>query len=803
MDFLNLLPEVRSANSSSRKSIQRYLQNLKSPSGLWFAKMDDSKPEPQFRVETDSLDINYVPWLTEEKKAKGLTYRELRRTNKDKVAELRKEMTEQLWALVNNPDGTKRKEKDTSFKGKTVALFNDDESKRFNESQEMDKFIKEVEETGLLIIDREGYDWSALKDIRCKDKDNKTATSIVQFGSILGSSIFVAVFYDCRFAHDDIFKDHITEAEHDELFGISGAHIPEKLVELLKESSIVKVQSSVYDDIVLLEKMLEIKIPLWCDLQNIYIMHQETKKPEEKGNKCGVSVIAKELGLPNAEQELRVDKFFKWKSPRNKKWSQWTTRQILYDLTDVLAPAIYLLECGVAHAEKEGMLTEKTNILVYIREELLYMLNEPSYGRVGKPKYWAWPHIRTEYGFGEESDEDEVFVDMDQHRDLPPWRPGVRLENYTLPGPRLCRNIRQLTTLLGSDRYIMWQRPEALPCHLCPPSVDRLATAKKIHEEFNPVKAPEHNVFKFPYSRQDKYATVKLLGEKREQRNTGKSGLGELARASGPKEFVRYLYSLPERKDLEGDPGPVVEEEVYEVEEPEDDDEPEITFEDFRPRHQIEKSVSEDAQVSQEDFVPRHVLESKRASVNVQVSHDDPQEGPSEDLREKLKRVRKQSQVSHEEKSVESDVDKHRKKARLINITNDRSPMFHGRCLICGELAHGDKGHLAAQCTAKVRCDYKLCATKAKHNLLVCETISSRCDACKARGHFKEAHLQYDPVSLASIFFAWNHLNAMTSLPVLAKGAEGEGRYPTDEEMRFGYFVLRGEMGICAKEIAY
>ena len=239
--------------------------------------MDVDTPVPQFTVDTESLDFNYVPWLSDERRAQGMEYREMKLITKDNVKELRKEMTEQLESLVKKPSGFNRRSRDTTFKGKTVALFKDEESEQFNESEEMQHFIEEVESTGVLIIDREGYNQNDLKKIRCTDMRNKNATSIVQFGTLLGSSIFVLVRYDCRFAHDDLYKDQVTEAEHDEHYTLSGARIPRKLVELLKEPSVIKVQSNVYDDIKLLEMMLDIKVRSWVDIQNVFIMHQRTK----------------------------------------------------------------------------------------------------------------------------------------------------------------------------------------------------------------------------------------------------------------------------------------------------------------------------------------------------------------------------------------------------------------------------------------------------------------------------------------------------------------------------------------------
>ena len=169
-----------------------------------------------------------------------------------------------------------------------------------------------------------------------------------------------------------------TEEFHHNNLKIHGAPIPEELIELLKDPHVIKAQSNIVGlakapgDIDKLQKMLDISIPSFLEIQNLVHVRFPTEA------KCGMDSLQALMQLMPGSKALREEGRKCWQSPRGFPWTMWSSRMVYYDAADVMTPALFLLYLG-----KEMMTLEHTsdeaNALPYIRELCLQYLNEPSH----------------------------------------------------------------------------------------------------------------------------------------------------------------------------------------------------------------------------------------------------------------------------------------------------------------------------------------------------------------------------------------------------------------------------------------
>jgi hypothetical protein len=316
-----------------------------------------------------------------------------------------------------------------------------------------------------------------------------------------------------------------TAWQYKDSFHNYGVAVPNIVVDWLKDGSIIKVQSQIirtdgsFGDIDRLERLLDIKICSFVELQNLTvawypqrdsICHQGRCGGQEFGsrrlldqhvNVCHGGSVQKKSGNSFLAEMLDVvpaDKHYKkitgqeiWKVNRRKKWSQWSAALRYYDVSDVLVPAIFLLKVGIDVVHKERATCSSTNILPYLRQVLLLLKNEPSLvvKRKDGPQNKYFPFKDwTGFNFND--------VHLSEARSFP-WRPGMSLPNgLSVEGQVISRNLRQLAGELIADPYSLGLSFDDLSEPYRPPAqyADRLKQAKQVWKRTpfcSPPEVPE------------------------------------------------------------------------------------------------------------------------------------------------------------------------------------------------------------------------------------------------------------------------------------------------------------------------
>ena len=405
---------------------------------------------------------------------------------------------------------------------RVATLFIGDKEQDFLKSEAFMSLRKSVMDFGVLFIDTEFTDGETLKKFGCQQQVSSGTIDLIQLGGISGHAALLQVRYDCREIHGCVCdknclvgKCKLNDLRHkpwesQHLFKNYGVPVPEEIITWLKDDSILKVQSGIvntdgsYGDIERLELLLGVKIKGFVELQNLTVAwfpqrdtvcrQQGCEKKDFKhlplldqhvddvhgGNvqkRSGNSFLAEMLDVVRADVHYKkVMKKPIWRVDRRKPYSRWPAALKFYDLSDVLVPAMFLLQVGVDVVMKERATCSATNIIPYLRQVLLLYKNEPSLviHRKESPPGKYFP-FRDWSGYGCED------IHLSEAGAFP-WRPGMNLPSgIKIDGQIISRNLRQLASELTADVYRLGLGFEDLAEEYRPPSrlADRLWVAKR------------------------------------------------------------------------------------------------------------------------------------------------------------------------------------------------------------------------------------------------------------------------------------------------------------------------------------
>jgi hypothetical protein len=441
-----------------------------------------------------------------------------------------------------------------------VTHFIGDAESDFLGSSVFQDLLKSVQETGVLFLDTEFTDARTLQSYGCKQAVSSGTIDLIQLGSLSGHAALLQVNYDCREAHGCVCEKNCrmgkcdlnimihTAWQYKDSFRNYGVKVPNIVVDWLQDKSIIKVQSQIirtdgsFGDIERLERLLDIKVCSFVELQNLTvawypqrdsICHQRGCGDRDFGSRrlldqhvieCHGGNVQKKSGNSFLAEMLDIipaDKHYKkitgqeiWKVNRRKKWSQWSAALRYYDVSDVLVPAVFLLKVGTDIVCKERATCSSTNIIPYIRQILLLLKNEPSLvikRKDGPPnKYFPF---KDWSGFGCDN------IRKSEARSFP-WRPGMSHPNGTkVDGQIITRNLRQLAGELIVDPYTLGLSFDDLNKGYRPPAryADRLELARSAWIK-RPVCSPPkvHNVcYEFQTHR---FGYIKDRAESRKRR---------------------------------------------------------------------------------------------------------------------------------------------------------------------------------------------------------------------------------------------------------------------------------------------
>ena len=140
---------------------------------------------------------------------------------------------------------------------RVATLFIGDNVNTFLTSPAFLALRRDVADFGILFIDTEFTDANTLKSMGCSQRAGPGTMDLFVLGGMSGAVALLQVQYDCRQAH----KCHCLDAcgskscpsvvsshapwEHGDLFHNYGVSVPEIVVDWLKDTSVLKVQSQV------------------------------------------------------------------------------------------------------------------------------------------------------------------------------------------------------------------------------------------------------------------------------------------------------------------------------------------------------------------------------------------------------------------------------------------------------------------------------------------------------------------------------------------------------------------------------
>ena len=786
------------------------------------------------------FDVMSSPWIKDKDRAEGETWRNLRRMNRRAAEQAADKIYGRLRSYIyEERNGVERKRPSKAkFNDDIGVLFDRKRADTFVALPTFNRLVREVHETGILILDTEGPDADTIKRIGCKQKNAQWSVYLCQFSSLFGTSIFVRPEHDCRDLHKcqcghspgrcpvedkcrcdpDVYEEcpmgmcpkrssAMTELDHIQLSQTHGCLLPKEIIALLLDPAIIKVQSNITGsttnpgDLEKLEEMLKIKIPSWVELQNLFAMrypsrsnhctvctedffdedekelHDEQVHGGNRNAKSGISELARKFGLPAGDAELKVDGMASWRSPRHKPYTLWTARQKYYDALDVMLPAAFLLKLAVEVTKCEPSTGPYTSVMPYLRQVLLLFKNEPSHTvlRPDSPPGKYWPWKDTFVNF----DGDSVLLSLDHNF---PWHPACPVQGRTLRGPLVVRNLRQLSIALMDDAYRVTCDPTMVAEEFRPPPVDPVEKAKENHPFKNPVGRPRQEFFRYQQGgegfSQPRLLTRTILTAKRARKHDPVP-LTKLEKTCGPAAQTRPKRELVPTKTETSGP----------------------SFEDFRPR-------------SARTIEPRNEAPSRGlmspSDRKRRFEEADEHRGPVASgwtSRPSTSRQAESPIPSTSTATPSTTVDRSdgdhppaKKKRKTKDYTTVETPNFYGRCYRCGLDVYFAYGHKIADCKEAVRCDYPVCTgNRNTHATLVCKDLHRVCIYCRRRGHAPEAHQQHDLVSLEVIFRLWQPFGVFTSLPLLANTNHWRSKEIEPEEYRFGVYNRSLNHGVADK----
>ena len=496
-------------------------------------------------VDNTVVDVHIHPWLTEEKRKQGETWRELEHMDAMDAEVMKDIIHRDLYNLIYKDRGTYKVKKPkfaTLCKDdRTLILFDKGEEETVNAKEYLELFCKQVINTGLMFVDTEGSDQKMWKGIGCRQDNTLYHVALVQFGTIKGQRILIRTLYDCRKAHKE--GKRMTEQEHEDAHEINGVPIPQCLINLLKDEWVYKIQSNITGpanspgNAQKLGRMLGIRVKSLIELQNLFFLRYG------RCSKSGMDALCTKMGLHTGTDILYEEyKRRSWTTPRGDPKKKWTARMYYYDLVDVMVPAMFCLDLAVKLHSKEPAASSKGGVLEHLRLVLHLLRDEPSFTRSGSRRPFPW---FIEKPFVEYDNDDLYYRDQDDaikwRAIFPfPWRPGmvVTNTNYGL-GPAPVRNLRQLAGLIIDDAYklkaIKMVKKSMRPTDKRSPT----EIAKEVHAFENPVTTPDFEYFaKEPYDRTDRFRTVNILHEQREYRAKGSNEAGPQEQAAGPSRYL-------------------------------------------------------------------------------------------------------------------------------------------------------------------------------------------------------------------------------------------------------------------------
>ena len=388
--------------------------------------------------------------------------------------------------------------------------FVGDSEDKFLNSPAFQALRQSVLDFGVLFVDTEFASKRSLEKLGCRQAVASGTIDLVQIGGLTGHVALIQVNYDCRDLHGCVCDKNCAPGkcklniirheawEFQSSFKNYGAGIPQEVIDWFRDKSVFKVQFKVqsnvirtdgaYGDLDRLENLLGIKIPCFVELQNVTLAWYPQTDKASTQRKSSISFLAERLGIKPADKHYEALTGRKiWSVERRKPYQQWVAALRFYDISDVLVPAVFLLQVGLDIVGKEKATCSATNIAPYLRQALMIFKDEPSLavGRKNIPAGKYCP-FKDWYGF------DHSNVELSDAGSFP-WRPGMKLPSgVEVPGPVIIRNLRQLALQLLMDPFPSCGGLEEIAEPYRPPPhyVNRLDMAREIWTDHPVCEAP-------------------------------------------------------------------------------------------------------------------------------------------------------------------------------------------------------------------------------------------------------------------------------------------------------------------------